>query len=147
MYKLIIVLFIGLIMEAVGVVFLNRGLHQIGEVSQISFQEVSRIILKGACNKNILLGVLFEALFFGTLLYLMSQAEVSFVWPMTSLGFVFTTLAAWLILHEKIVPLRWAGVLLIVLGAGLITWTENNKEPSSAESSQTSIQSNSSDQK
>ena len=62
-------------MEAVGVVFLNRGLHQIGEVSQISFQEVSRIILKGSCNKNILLGVLFEALFFGTLLYLMSQAE------------------------------------------------------------------------
>ena len=93
MYKLIIVLFIGLIMEAVGVVFLNRGLHQIGEVSQISFQEVSRIILKGACNKNILLGVLFEALFFGTLLYLMSQSEVSFVWPLTSLGFVFTTLA------------------------------------------------------
>ena len=64
----------------------------------------------------------------------MSQAQVSFVWPMTSLGFVFTTLAAWLILHEQVVPLRWVGGLLIVIGAGLITWTEktNSSNNSSA---------------
>lgn len=128
MYKLVIVLLIGLLMEAVGVVFLNRGLHQIGEVSQINFQEVTRIILRGACNGNVLLGIFFEAMFFGTILYLMSQAEVSFIWPMTSLGFVFTTLAAWLILHEEIVPMRWVGVLLIVAGAGLISWTEKDAE-------------------
>ena len=128
MYNLIIVLLIGLILEAIGVVFLNRGLHQIGEVSQVNLQEITRIILKGICNGNILLGVLFEAMFFGTLLYLMSQAQVSFIWPMTSLGFVFTTLAAWLILREEIVPLRWFGVLLIVAGAGIITWTEKAHE-------------------
>ena len=129
MYKLIIVLLIGLFFEAIGVVFLNRGLHQIGEVSQINIPEVTRIILKGVCNANILLGVFFEAVFFGTILYLMSQAEVSFVWPMTSLGFVFTTLAAWLTLREQVVPLRWVGVLLIVIGAGLITWTEKMNHP------------------
>lgn len=138
MYKLIIVLLIGLIFEAIGVVFLNRGLHQIGEVSQINVPEVIRIIVKGVCNVNVLLGIFFEAVFFGTILYLMSQAQVSFVWPMTSLGFVFTTLAAWLILHEQIVPLRWVGVLLIVVGAGLISWTEktNPSNSSSAISSQ-----------
>ena len=54
MYKLIIVLLIGLILEAIGVVFLNRGLHQIGEVSQVNLQEIARIILKGICNGNIL---------------------------------------------------------------------------------------------
>lgn len=138
MYKLIIVLLIGLIFEAIGVVFLNRGLHQIGEVSQINVPEVIRIIVKGVCNVNVLLGIFFEAVFFGTILYLMSQAQVSFVWPMTSLGFVFTTLAAWLILHEQVVPLRWVGVLLIVVGAGLISWTEktNPSNSSSAISSQ-----------
>ncbi len=138
MYKLIIVLLIGLVFEAIGVVFLNRGLHQIGEVGQINVPEVIRIIVKGVCNVNVLLGVFFEAVFFGTILYLMSQAQVSFVWPMTSLGFVFTTLAAWLILHEQVVPLRWVGVLLIVVGAGLISWTEktNPSNSSSAISSQ-----------
>ena len=141
MYKLVIVLLVGLVLEAIGVVFLNRGLHQIGEVSQISAVEIMRIIGKGACNVNILLGVFFEAMFFGTLLYLMSQAQVSFIWPMTSLGFVFTTLAAWLILKEQIAPLRWFGVLLIVIGAGIITWTEKNVPPTK-DTPQTSFEQN-----
>ena len=58
----------------------------------------------------------------------MSNADVSFVWPLTSLTFVFSTLAARFYLHEQIDALRWTGVLLIVLGAGLITYTEKKKE-------------------
>src|SRR6185503_12920138 len=124
MPKLITILIIGLIMEAVGVVFLSKGLKQIGEVSQINFSEVSRLIGRGVTDGNILLGVALEAGFFGTLLYLMSRGDVSFVWPLTSLGFVLTTLAAKFILHEHVSGLRWGGVLLIVAGAALITYSE-----------------------
>jgi drug/metabolite transporter (DMT)-like permease len=124
MTKLLIVLFIGLCFEAVGVVYLNKGLKQIGEVQKINISEVARIVKSGASNANILLGVLFEAIFFGTLLYLMSQGTVSFVWPLTSLGFVLTTVAAKFYLHEEVSLLRWGGVLLIMLGAGLITYSE-----------------------
>jgi len=49
---------------------------------------------------------------------------VSFVWPLTALGFVLTTIAAKCWLHEEVSLLRWGGVLLIVLGAGLITYSE-----------------------
>ena len=59
---------------------------------------------------------------------MMSNADVSFVWPLTSLTFVFSTLAARFVLHEQIDALRWAGVVFIVLGAGLITYTEKKKE-------------------
>lgn len=124
MLKLIYILLFGLICEAVGVVFLSKGLKQIGEVSAITFSEVTRLIGRGATNPAILGGVAFEAVFFGTLLYLMSRGDVSFVWPLTSLGFVLTTLAAKFILHEDVSSLRWTGVLLIVLGAGLITYSE-----------------------
>lgn len=124
MTKLLIVLLIGLCFEAVGVVYLNKGLKQIGEAQKISVAEVARLVKNGATNGNILLGVLFEAIFFGTLLYLMSQGSVSFVWPLTSLGFVLTTIAAKFYLHEEVSLLRWSGVLLIMLGAGLITYSE-----------------------
>jgi drug/metabolite transporter (DMT)-like permease len=124
MAKLVIILVIGLIFEAVGVVFLSKGLKQIGEVTTINVSEVTRLIVRGATNINVLLGVASEALFFGTLLYLMSRGDVSFVWPLTSLGFVLTTLAARFILHEHVSALRWGGVLLIVAGAGLITYSE-----------------------
>ena len=41
---------------------------------------------------------------------------------------VFATLAARFYLNERIDALRWAGVILIVLGAALITFTEKKKE-------------------
>ncbi|RME93426.1 MAG: hypothetical protein D6766_08260 [Verrucomicrobia bacterium] len=127
MAKLLAILLLGLVFEAVGVVFLSRGLKQIGEVREISATEIVRVVKAGATNPSLLLGVAFEALFFGCLLTLMARSDVSFIWPLTSLGFVLTTLAARFILHETVVPLRWAGVCLIVIGAGLISWTEQHK--------------------
>jgi drug/metabolite transporter (DMT)-like permease len=62
--------------------------------------------------------------FFGALLYLLAQRDVSLVWPLTSLGFVITALAARWVLREEISWMRWGGVVLIVLGAGLVSYSE-----------------------
>ncbi len=127
MTKLITILVIGLVLEAVGVVFLSQGLHEIGEVKRISVGEIGRVVARGATNRNILLGVLFEAMFFGVLLYLLSQKDVSLIWPLTSLGFVITALAARFIRHEDVSALRWSGVVIIVIGASLVAWSEQAK--------------------
>ena len=132
MSKLIGILLVGLVLEAVGVVFLSQGLHEIGEVKTVSAAEIGRIIARGAGNRNILLGVLFEAMFFGVLLYLLSQQDVSLIWPLTSLGFVITAFSAWLIRHEHVSPLRWAGIIIIVIGAALVAWSEQTQKPSAA---------------
>ena len=130
MTKLIAILLIGLVLEAVGVVFLSQGLHEIGEVKKVSAAEIGRIIGRGACNRSILLGVLFEAMFFGVLLYLLSQKDVSLIWPLTSLGFVITALAARMVRHEEVSALRWTGVAIIVIGAALVAWSEQTKAKS-----------------
>jgi drug/metabolite transporter (DMT)-like permease len=129
MFKILLLLLVGLVLEAVGVVLLSHGLHEIGEVKRISAAEVARVIGRGATNRYILLGVAFEAAFFGILLYLLSQKDVSLIWPLTSLGFVITAVAARFIRHEEITALRWSGVALIVLGAGLVAWSEQRKAP------------------
>ena len=141
MTKLISILLTGLVLEAVGVVLLSQGLHEIGEVKTISTGEITRIIGRGACNRNILLGVLFEAMFFGVLLYLLSQRDVSLIWPLTSLGFVITALAAWLIRHEQVSALRWTGIAIIVIGAALVAWSEQAKvkPPMPAASTQSQV--------
>lgn len=128
MTKFLLVLLIALVFEAIGVVFLSQGLKQIGDVPKVTPREMVRVIQRGGTNPNVLLGVFFEALFFAGLLILMSRSDVSFLWPLTSLGFVLTTLAAKFILHEQVPGLRWSGVVLIVLGAALITWSEQTKE-------------------
>lgn len=138
MAKIVIILLIALVLEAVGVVYLSAGLKQIGEVQHVTAAEIARIIARGATNKNVLLGVLFEAIFFGTLLYLLSQRDVSLIWPLTSLGFVITALAAKLVLKEEVSWVRWCGVILIVIGAGVITWSEKLKERQHAAATTTS---------
>ena len=127
MIRLLTVLCFGLLMEAVGVVLLSKGIKEIGDMAQVDLGELLRLVGRGATNRNILLGVAFEAGFFGCLLFLMSRGDVSFIWPLTALSFVLTTLAAKLFLHEHVSGLRWCGVLLIILGAGVITYTEKVK--------------------
>ncbi len=127
MTKILIILLFALSVEAVGVVFLSKGLKQIGEVQIISAREIGRIIAKGSTNANILVGVALEAAFFGALLYLLSQRDVSLIWPLTSLGFVITALAAKFILKEEISSVRWAGVALIMIGAALVSYSEKDK--------------------
>jgi len=119
---------IALVFEAIGVVFLSAGLKQIGEPKTMNAAEIASLITRGATNKNILMGVFFEAIFFGFLLYMLSQKDVSIVWPLTALGFVITSLAARIFLNEEISSVRWAGICLIVLGACLVTWSGQQKD-------------------
>ena len=109
MAKLLLILLVGLVFEATGVVLLKKGITQIGEVKKISVSEMVRVAKVGVTNRNILFGVFFEALFFGCLLVLMSESDISFLWPLTGLSFVFATLAATWFLHEQVSLVRWAG--------------------------------------
>ena len=127
MTRILLILIVGLVFEAVGVVFLSAGLKQIGELQQVTVAEISRLVARGAVNRNILMGIFFEAIFFGCLLYLLSQRDVSLIWPLTSLGFVITAIAARFILKEEVSALRWAGVALIVIGAALVSYSERAK--------------------
>lgn len=138
MTKFILTVLIALVFEAIGVVFLSSGLNQIGEPKAINASEILSLLKRGATNKNILTGVFFEAIFFGFLLYLLSQQDVSIVWPLTALGFVITSLAARMFLKEEISGVRWAGICLIVLGAGLVTWSGKQKERESEKQSSAS---------
>lgn len=128
MTKLIIILVCALVAEAAGVVCLGKGLKQVGPPHSFYPAELGRVIAAGATNKYVLFGVALEAAFFFTLLYLLTHRDVSLIWPLTALGFVITTLAAQFILKEQVSAVRWAGVLLIVMGAALVSYSEQAKE-------------------
>ncbi len=127
MAKLLLILIIGLVFEAAGVVCLKKGITQIGEVKQVSAAEIVRVIKAGVTSPSVLLGVFFEALFFACLLVLMSESDISFLWPLTALSFVMTTFAALIFLGERVSGLRWAGVVFIMVGAALISYSEHAK--------------------
>ncbi len=125
MAKLLLILLVGLVFESTGVVLLKKGMGQIGDMKTVSVAEVARVVKDGVTNTSILLGVFFEALFFACLLILMSKSDISFLWPLTGLSFVFATFAAILFLGERVSAVRWAGVVLIMAGAALISYSEH----------------------
>lgn len=51
---------------------------------------------------------------------LLSVADLSFVLPMTAVGYVIAALFGKLFLHEEVTVQRWLGVLLIFAGAALV---------------------------
>ena len=128
MVKLLLILLIGLVFEAAGVVFLKKGITQVGEMKQVSAAEVFRVVKAGVTNPSILSGVFFEALFFVCLLVLMAESDISFLWPLTALSFVMTTFAAMFFLGERVSCVRWAGVAFIMVGAALISYSEHARQ-------------------
>jgi drug/metabolite transporter (DMT)-like permease len=88
------------------------------------------VVKSGAVSPQILLGIFFEALFFLCLMILMSKSDISFLWPLTALSFVFATFAAIIFLGETVSLTRWIGVILIVIGAAFISYSQQVKPQS-----------------
>ena len=127
MIKLFSILIIGLIFESAGVVSLKIGITQIGDMKAVSVAELVKVVKAGVTNVSVLFGVFCEAVFFASLLIIMSKSDISFLWPLTGLSFVFATFAAMWFLHERVSSVRWAGVVFIMIGAALISYSEHAK--------------------
>jgi drug/metabolite transporter (DMT)-like permease len=107
--------------SSVGDVFITKGMKEVGEISTLRLNELSRIARRIITNKNFLTGIFFMALSFFSFLAVLSWADLSFVLPATSLSFVISTVGAKMFLRERISPVRWAGILLVCLGVALIS--------------------------
>lgn len=128
MIKILLILLFGLACESTGVILLKKGMTHIGDINGYTVAEMFRVFKAGVTSPQILLGVFFEAVFFGCLLLLMNKSDISFLWPLTALSFVFATLAAIIFLGENVSWIRWVGVALIMLGAAFISYSEHAKE-------------------
>ena len=71
----------------------------------------------------VLLGVALLILWMLSRMALMSWADLSFVLPITSIGYVISALMGKFFLNEHISSQRWAGTLLIVAGMALVSFT------------------------
>jgi drug/metabolite transporter (DMT)-like permease len=127
MMKVLSILLFGLACESAGVILLKKGMIHIGDIHGYGFSELLRVFKAGVTSPQILLGVFFEAVFFGCLVLLMSKTDISFLWPLTALSFVFATVAAMWFLDEKVSPIRWLGVAFIMIGAACISYSEHAK--------------------
>jgi drug/metabolite transporter (DMT)-like permease len=82
------------------------------------------------------LGVLLLVVWQLSRMALLSWADLSYVLPVTSIGYVIVALIGRVFLHESITPTRWAGILFIMAGVALVSGgtAPSTIEPSSSAS-------------
>lgn len=102
---------------AIGDSLLARGMKQVGNVSLHHLPDIVFTIL----NPWVALGILFLLGFFAAYMTALSWADLTYVLPATSLGYVLLALIARFMLHEQVTTTRWLGIALISAGVGFVT--------------------------
>jgi len=104
------------VFAAAGDSMLSHGMKQVGSISVGRLQSVIFAVL----NPWVAIGIILLLAFFATYMTALSWADLTYVLPATSLGYVILALVARFVLHEHVSPLRWIGIVLITGGVGFI---------------------------
>ncbi|HXZ82113.1 MAG TPA: EamA family transporter [Terriglobales bacterium] len=99
-----------------GDVALARGMKAFGAISLAHWTSIFSALL----SPWVILGICLLLAFFVSYLSALSFADLTYVLPATSLGYIVMALLAKFFLHENISILRWTGILLIALGVGFV---------------------------
>src|SRR5438477_11149128 len=95
---------------------LSHGMKQVGN---ISVHNIGSLFL-AVSNPWVAIGILLLLAFFASYMNALSWADLTYVLPASSLGYVLLALVARFALHEQVSPLRWAGIALISGGVGFV---------------------------
>jgi uncharacterized membrane protein len=104
------------IFGATGDASLSRGMKDVGS---ISLQNWPHIIL-AVLNPWVAFGVILLIAFFAAYMTALSWADLTYVLPATSIGYVLLAFIAKFMLHENVTTTRWMGIALIAAGVGFV---------------------------
>ena len=104
------------VFAAAGDSMLSHGMKQTGNISLRHLQGV----IFAVRNPFVAVGILLLLAFFASYMNSLSWADLTYVLPATSLGYVLLALVAKFALHENVSPMRWLGIALISGGVGFV---------------------------
>jgi drug/metabolite transporter (DMT)-like permease len=104
------------VFSSAGDSLLARGMKQIGSVP---LHDVSGLIV-AVLNPWVALGIMLLLAYFASYSSALSWADLTYVLPATSLGYVLVALVGRFGFREAISPARWLGITLITAGVGFV---------------------------
>ena len=114
-YKTAICATVVVLSNAFGDFFMKRGLPDTAHLNT-PLEYVTMLF-----QPWVTLGVLLLVVWQLSRMALLSWADLSYVLPVTSIGYVIVALIGRIFLNEIISPARWAGIVLIMAGVALVS--------------------------
>ena len=100
-----------------GDVYIAKGMKQLGAISVGRWRD----LLFAPFNAYVAFGIVLLMVFYISYLASLSWADLSYIMPATTMGYVLTALMAHFMLHERVSVTRWIGIVMISFGVGFIT--------------------------
>jgi drug/metabolite transporter (DMT)-like permease len=110
---------IGVLLNATAQYCLKAGVNRLGVIG-LQFHTLVRDGLVLAVNPWILAGLCCYVVSVIVWIIALSRTAVSIAYPMVSIGYIVTAVAAWAFLGEHLSVTRWLGIGVIILGVFLV---------------------------
>ncbi|MCL2458260.1 MAG: SMR family transporter [Desulfobulbus sp.] len=111
---------IGVLLNAAAQLALKQGMRQVGYFDFV-LQNVGQVVFAVATNAYIWIGLFCYVISVAVWLLVLSRVEVSYAYPLLSIGYIVTACAGWLFFQENMSMTRTMGIVVICFGVWLIT--------------------------
>lgn len=114
----LILIFTSILIAVFGQIFMKKGMMEVGFI-QLShaFGKFWTMMF----NPWVILGLIFYALSAVLWLIILSRKDLSFAYPLVSLGYVLVLFLSAVIFKEHVGFMRWIGAVVIMLGIFIIS--------------------------
>jgi len=123
MIKILVLVLIAEALTAAGQVLLKRSANELGSHDLKKVNAHLKFLSEVFSKPGLWIGFVLMTLGLVIWLIALAEGDLSFVFPLSSLQFIFVLFLAHFMLGEKIDRMKLAGTLLVVLGIVLITIT------------------------
>jgi len=118
-YVILVLILMDVILNVTGQLSLKYGMGKIDNFS-LSLATLQPVFLQAATNLHVLFGLLCYGMGFLVWLIVLAKAEVSYAYPLISLGYVFTAILARVMFGEAVGFTRMAGICVTCIGVFMI---------------------------
>ena len=118
--KTVPMIVISIILGPIGNVFLGKAMKSVESFNSARVSDLVSIASEVLKSGYLWLGIGCLLGFFIVHMLLLTWADYSYVQPATSLSYLSISVLSYLVLGERISPLRWIGVMVICLGVFLV---------------------------
>ena len=122
MYEAVLFFFI-IVAGTGGELCVSRAMKSHGEVHDFRPRSILRFVLHSIRLPWMWAGIALMSLGFFSLLAVLSFQEVSFVVPVTALGYAAGAFGSKAFLGERISRNRWMGIAVVCLGVTIVWWS------------------------
>jgi len=120
MLRVVIAMSIAAASAAFGQILVRRGMLQVGSLENYAPLALIAYFWHALCNPYVIGGTILNAIFYFLFLATLSWTGVTVALPMTAIEYGFAALLAVIMLKEAVPPVRWVGIVFVILGVILI---------------------------